>query len=240
MMNAHIYLVTNTVNRKQYIGQTTVARNKVGHGELIKLAYNKYSKDSFDYEPLCMGIASRNSLNAIERFWIKVLDCRSPKGYNIEEGGSSKGEVAESTRQKLRAINTGKVVSLQTKKKISEATKKEKNPFYGKKHTPETIAKIIAANIGKVVVITEEQKRKIGLANSGERNGMYGRPITEEHRAKLRANNARNKPWLGKKFTESHKAHLNMVKVCPHCSKVGKGNAMVRWHMEKCKLRLVL
>jgi group I intron endonuclease len=239
-MNAHIYLVTNKLNGKQYVGQTTVARNKVGHGELIKLAYNKYSKDNFTYEPICKGIVSRASLNAIERFWIKVIDCRSPKGYNIEEGGSSKGEVAESTRQKLRVINTGKVMSLQAKKKISEATKGEKNHFYGKTHTLESVAKIIAANIGKIVVITEEQKRKISVANSGKRNGMYGKPITDEHRAKLKANSARNKPWLGKKITETQKAHLSMEKVCPHCSKVGKGNAMIRHHMDNCKNKVVL
>jgi group I intron endonuclease len=240
MINAHIYLVTNAVNRKQYIGQTTVARNKVGHGELIKLAYYKYGKENFIYEPICNGIVSRSSLNAIERFWIKVIGCQSPKGYNIEEGGSSKGDVAESTRKKLSIINKGKVIPKHVREKISNSLKGANNPFYGKTHTPESIQKIIAANVGKTVIITEEQKRKISLANSGVRNGMYGKPITDEHRAKLKVNSARNKYWLGKKFTETQKAHLSMVKVCPHCSKVGKGNAMVRWHMEKCKLKVVL
>ena len=239
-MNAHIYLVTNVINGKHYVGQTTVNRNKVGHGLLLSNAYKKHGKDIFNYERICTEINNRATLNFIERFWIKVMNSRYPNGYNIEEGGSTKGEVAQSTRQKLREINKGKIISEETKKKISIATKGKKNPFYGKTHTPESVAKIIAANIGKVVVITEEQKKKISIANSGHRNGMYGKPITDEHRAKLRANSARNKPWLGKKFTEEHKAHLTQEKICPHCNKIGKGNAMVRWHMDNCKFKDIL
>ena len=238
-MNAHIYLVTNNFNNKQYVGQTTVAHNKLGHGELIKLAYHKYGKHNFSYEPICRNIYSRTSLNAIERFWIKVMDCRYPYGYNIEEGGSLKGEVSESTRKKLSIINKGKVVPKHIREKISNSLKGVNNPFYGKTHTPEAVQKIIAANLGKTVTFTEEQKRKLSLSKIGSKNPMYGKPITEEHRINLKKNSARNKPWLGKKFTEAHKAHLSMEQVCPHCSKVGKGNAMIRWHMEKCKLKAV-
>jgi group I intron endonuclease len=235
MMNAHVYLVTNNINGKQYVGQTTVMRNKVGHGKAISESYKKYGKENFSYEPICKNIINRNTLNFIEKFWIKVMDSQVPNGYNIEAGGTNKGEVSESTKQKLRNLNLGKVISEETKIKISNSLKGEKNPFFGKKHSKESIEKISLSNIGKVVVITEEQKKKISIANSSQRNGMYGRPITDEHRAKLRANSARNKPWLGKKFTESHKAHLTLEKICPHCKKIGKGNAMVRWHLDNCK-----
>jgi group I intron endonuclease len=237
VMNSHVYSVTNLLNGKQYVGQTTVDRNKVGHGVIVTKAYKKHGKENFIYERICTGINNRLTLNYIERFWIKVMDTRYPNGYNIEEGGSSKGEVAQSTRQKISAIFKGKPIKEETKEKIRQAMMGYKNHFYGKTHTPEAVAKIIAANIGKVVVITEEQKKKISIANSGQRNGMYGKPITDEHRAKLKANSARNKPWLNKKLTETHKAHLTLEKICPHCQKIGKGNAMVRWHMDNCKLK---
>jgi len=235
-MNAHIYLVTNNINGKQYIGQT-VENRKVGHGVLINNAYKKYGKQNFTYEKMCASINNRSTLNYLERFWIKTFDSRAPNGYNIESGGSNKGEIADSTRQKLKVINTGKTISVETRIKISNSMKGEKNPFYGKTHTPESIKKIIAANIGKVVVISEETKQKIRQTKIGSKNPMYGKPITEEHRKKLKENSARNKPWLGKKFSEAHKAHLKIEKTCPHCNKIGKGNAMIRYHMDNCKFK---
>lgn len=233
-MNAHIYCVTNLVNGKQYVGQT-VENRKVGHGMAITMAYKKYGKEAFEYEKICTGINDRNTLNYLERFWIATHNTIAPNGYNIEAGGTDKGIVAESTKQKLREHNLGKVIPIDVRKKISESLKGDKNPFYGKTHSPEAMAKIMAANIGKIVIISEETKEKIRQSKIGNKNPMYGKQITEEHRAKLKANSAKNKPWLGKKFSDEHKAHLTVEKICPHCNKVGKGNAMIRHHMDNCK-----
>jgi group I intron endonuclease len=235
LMNAHIYLVTNKINGKQYVGQTTVGRNKVGHGWAITEAYKSHGKENFLYERICNEINNRNTLNFLEKFWIAVCGTVAPNGYNIELGGSDKGEVSESTRQKMSLHLKGRPIKQETKEKIRFAMMGEKNPFYGKTHTPEAIEKIVAANVGKTVVITEATKEKIRQKRIGSKNPMYGKPITEEHRQKLRDNSARNKHWLGKKFSDEHKAHLTAEKVCSHCGKIGKGNAMIRYHMDNCK-----
>ena len=234
-MDAHIYCVTNLINGKQYVGQTTVNRNKVGHGQSLKGAYNKYGKEQFSYERVCVNIPNRETLNYLECFWISVCNTIAPNGYNIESGGSDKGEVSQSTRLKLKISMKGKKISLETRLKISLANKGVKNSFYGKKHTPESLLKISAANIGKTVVISEATKEKIRQTKLGDKNPMYGKPITEEHRAKLKANSAHNRPWLGKKIPDEHKAHLSFERTCPHCNKIGKGNAMIRYHMDNCK-----
>jgi group I intron endonuclease len=235
MMNAHIYLVTNKLNGKQYVGQTTVARNKVGHGLIVTEAYKKHGKDNFNYEPICKNINNRNTLNFIERFWIKVIDSRFPNGYNIEAGGSNKGIVAESTKEKLRVANLGKKVSNETKAKIALSST-------GRYPSEETKAKLKVARskqippmLGKTT--KEETKKLLSQLRMGDKNPMYGKTITEEHRAKLKKNSAKNKYWLGKKFTDSQKAHLTIEKTCPHCSKIGKGNAMNRYHMDNCKFK---
>lgn len=232
-MNAHIYCVTNLVNGKQYVGQTA-QNDKVGHGVAITRAYKKYGKEAFEYIKICSAITSRNTLNYLEKFWISVHNSIAPNGYNIEAGGTDKGVVAESTKQKLRKHNLGKVVPMDVRKKISESLKGDKNPFYGKTHSPEVLAKISAANIGKIVVISEEAKKKIGAANTGVNNGMYGKKHTEETKAKFK-NRPVSRHWLGKKFSDEHKAHLTVEKICPHCNKIGKGNAMIRHHMDNCK-----
>lgn len=236
-MNAHIYLVTNKINGKQYVGQTTVGRNKVGHGFAITQAYEVHGKHNFTYEKICDAINNRNTLNYLEKFWISVCNTISPNGYNIEAGGSDKGEVAQSTRQKMSLLFKGKKLKEETKQKISQALRGEKNPFYGKTHSPEVIQKIIAANVGKTFVTSEETKEKIRQTKIGDKNPMYGKPITEEHRQKLIANSARNKPWLDKKLSEEHKALLSVERTCPHCQKVGKGSAMIRHHMDNCKFK---
>ena len=45
-MAGTIYLVTNNLNGKQYVGQTTVASEKRGHGTLVTAAYRKYGKEN--------------------------------------------------------------------------------------------------------------------------------------------------------------------------------------------------
>lgn len=236
VVNAHIYIVTNTLNDKQYVGQTTVDSNKYGHGLALQIAYDKHGKNNFTYERICSGINNRNTLNYMERFWIKVFNTISPNGYNIEEGGSDKGNVSESTRQKLRDYNLGKVIPLEVRRKISNSLKGEKNPFYGKSHTPEAVAKIIAANVGKTFIHKESTKVKIGLANAGKRNGMYGKKHTEETKAKFKDRPV-SRYWLGKKISDQQKSHLSIEKSCPHCNKIGKGNAMIRYHMDNCKFK---
>ncbi len=236
MIDAHIYCVTNLVNGKQYVGQT-VDNRKVGHGLAITKAYKKYGKELFEYEKICTGITNRNALNYLERFWIATHNTVAPNGYNIEAGGTDKGKVAESTKQKLREHNLGKVVPIDVRKKISDSLKGSKNPFYGKTHSAESLAKMSAANVGKIVVISEATKKKIGVANAGINNGMYGKKHTEETKAKLKGR-ASPKYWLGKKFSDEQKAHLSAEKICPHCNKIGKGNAMIRHHMDNCKARI--
>lgn len=65
--------------------------------------------------------------------------------------------------------NSNNPISLMT---LSERTKGELNPMYGKKHTEEVIRKMSESHKG--LKHTEEEKRKISEANRGEKNPNYG------------------------------------------------------------------
>ena len=240
MMNAHIYIVTNKINNKQYVGQTICSSNKRGHGTIITEAYRKYKMNNFTYQIIVSNITNKKMLNYLERFWIKALNTQAPNGYNIENGGSDCGKVSQITKEKLRQLNLGKKHTKETKEKLRQLNLGKNNAMYGKKHTEETKSKIGKKSLGRTHIVTEETKEKIRQTKIGSKNPMYGKPITDEHRAKLKANNARNKPWLGKKLSDAHKAHLTKEYVCPHCNKIGKGNAMIRHHMDNCKFKVVL
>ena len=195
-MAGTIYLVTNNLNGKQYVGQTIVAGNKVGHGKLMTKAYSKHGKENFTYESICSDIDNKAFLNFAERFWIKVVGSRTPDGYNIEHGGSDKDKVSDETREKLRIANTGqkhtpkhiaKVVKA-LKNRSPEVWKKVSEKLKGRPVSEETRLKISVGNKGKV--LSEETKAKIREARSKQ-------VITEEHKRKL--SEAAKKQWARQK-----------------------------------------
>ena len=211
-MLGHVYLVDNKLNGKQYVGQTTVGDRR-GHGKLITKAYRKYGTENFTYDVICSGIDNQATLNFIERFWIKVMDCRVPNGYNLEHGGKTSGKVSDETKAKISAAHKGR-------KSSKEAIEKMRLAKLGKKHTPEAIAnmsaaqskrpkesyekmaaklrgrkrdpeiakKVAAKQIGKIV--SEETKAKIREARSRQ-------VITEEHKQKL--SDAAKRQWARQK-----------------------------------------
>lgn len=190
-MNAQVYLVSNKLNGKQYVGQTINPHLPIGHGRIMKSAYKLHGKNNFDYEPICKGITSRATLNAVERFWIAVLDTVVPKGYNIELGGSEGSTWTEERRRKHSLALTGRIHtrplgsksgakgkkwSEETKRKISEALKGRVGTNLGKKASEETRAKMTAS-------------QKAHWAEVGSPN--KGRKHSEKTKAKMRASRAK-------------------------------------------------
>jgi hypothetical protein len=195
-MAGTVYLVTNNLNGKQYVGQTTIVNNKVGHGKLCIAAYRKYGKENFTYEHICSKINNRLTLNFIERFWIKTMNSRLPNGYNIEHGGSNKDRISEETRKKLSIAKLGKKQSPEHIAKVVEALKnrsqevkqKSGNKLRGRKRDPAIALKVAAKQIGKFV--SEETKAKIKEARSRQ-------VITKEHKQKL--SDAAKRQWARQK-----------------------------------------
>ena len=187
-MNAQIYLVSNKLNGKQYVGQTINPHLPIGHGRILKSAYKLHGKDNFTYEPICKGIDSRASLNAIERFWISVVGTVVPNGYNIDLGGSEGSTWTDERRQAVSIARTGKKLnrplgsksgakgkkwSEENKLKLSEALKGRVSPNIGRKASEKTKAKMTAS-----------QKAK---AASFAVHPNAGKKASEETKAKMRA-----------------------------------------------------
>jgi group I intron endonuclease len=163
-----IYKAKNKINGKVYIGQTIVSLNerkgdhrrkaeRHGAKTYFHCAIRKYGFDSFEWD-IIDSAKNIKELNEKEKYWIKFYNSLNTKnGYNIEHGGDNKIPV-QSTRDKISKTQKGRTRSDEFKKKISNATKGNKNPFYGKHHS-------------------EESRRKCGLKNIGRR-------LSPEHIAK--------------------------------------------------------
>ena len=190
MVYGSIYKITNTVNNKEYYGQTTQPPNRrwgqhKHHAKhegkmVICKAIRSHGVEHFTFEVVC-ECDTREELNAKEIEYISTNCSRAPNGYNIEKGGNTHEKTPE-TCAKLSASNKGRVISEEWRKNMSIAAK-------GRTATEETRLKMRKAQKGRI--ITDEMKEKI-------RNTLLGRKPTKETIAKRIASQT-GKSWSDKK-----------------------------------------
>lgn len=180
---------------------------------------------------------------------------------NCTDGGDGAKNVSDEVIKKQTAkiiewTKTSRIVNDEYKRKISETMKgrplaeatKEKlrqraiifgAPFKGKKHTEESRKKMSEAQKSYAhKPHTQETKQKLSKLRMGKNNPFYGKTHKPETIARMAAaTKARPGAWLGKKFSEEHLSKLRIERICPHCGKRGKGSAMNRYHMDRCKMR---
>lgn len=122
-----IYIIKNKINDKVYIGQTVRTLSEriedyrkeslyYPDSRPIIRAMARYGFQNFYWEVLEDGIIDLDELDQKERQYIQEYQCLcSQNGYNVEKGGRGKGKHSE-----------------ETKKKIGDAQRGEKNHRFGK------------------------------------------------------------------------------------------------------------
>lgn len=104
-----VYFITNQVNGKGYVGQTTDSVNRRWKAHCaarsrccaIAAAIRKHGDDAFKIEVVATAF-SRDELNKFECEAVERLGTLSPNGYNIKEGGGSKGKWSAEGLESLR------------------------------------------------------------------------------------------------------------------------------------------
>lgn len=149
MKNSGIYSITNLITKQRYIGYSVNINNrKSSHFSSLNLkkhknaylqsSYNKYGSSNFNFEILeycgCKFLPER------EHFWVLHYKSNVRKyGYNIQTTG---------------VLNTVRIMSKETKnkiskkhkgKKVSEETRLRLLSYVKKKQTPEHIQNVINA-----------------------------------------------------------------------------------------------
>lgn len=151
MNSGTIYLITNIINGKMYIGQTVNylsngkkwgvinrwkkhvknSENENPECRLIGSAIKKYGKDNFSIQELI--ICNIEHLNYYEYDFINLYNTLSPNGYNLISGGKNGRFHSEETKKLMSLTRTGKKHSEETKIKIGLSHKNKKTTENTKK-----------------------------------------------------------------------------------------------------------
>lgn len=146
-------MLKNKINGKTYIGQTIRPiqkrleehqksnRCRALYNAIKKYGWGNFEKDYYE--------CPDEDLNFDEDLLIREMATISPNGYNLREGGGSRGKHNKETKQKMRAAALGKP-------KSEEAARKSREARRGKTHTIES-------------------KKNMSEAHLGEKNHMYGK-----------------------------------------------------------------
>ncbi len=198
-----IYLITNLLNLKQYVGITkfSIEKRFLQHtkkGFLLTEAIQKYGKDKFSIK-LIEKVESSGRAYELEKYYIQKYNTKAPNGYNLTNGGDGifGWEVTEEYRQEcsIRAKQLhneqkvgmyGKKHTEETKKKMSDSLKGNKNCL-GRTLSEETKSKISSSHKDKV--LSDSTKKKISENHhnvSGEKNPTYGKKHSPETIEKMR------------------------------------------------------
>lgn len=166
-----IYKITNIINNKIYVGMTNekdintrllkhIKRSKYNENRPLYTAFKKYGIENFKIEEL-EKCNSLKELSEKEIFWIKELNSLLPNGYNVSIGGEG-GDTYTNNPNRENII-----------KKISQKLSGENNPFFGKKHSEESIEKMKKSHKGML---------------SGDKNGMFNKKHSKESIEKMKQN----------------------------------------------------
>lgn len=226
-----IYVVTNTVNGKQYVGQTLCgirdrwrkhwrrAEQNKGDCYAIGAAIRKYGKESFTIEVIreFPSDTPQNEIDEAEQSAIRELGTLSPNGYNLVDGGKGGRRSAESLARQSAALK-GKPLSAEHRRKLSESQRGRKRTspaeiegyerrvakLKGVPRSPEAVASMVKAQRARAHRPRTEAQQAAAKRHS---EFMKGRVLSAEHRAKqsasLKAHNAKHPR------SEEHKRNLS-------------------------------
>jgi group I intron endonuclease len=174
-----VYLITNNVNGKKYVGQhigedlqryfkNTIYFAEAGYQgkRLLYRAIRKHGSENFSIKPLVI-VGTKWEMDLYESGMIKAWDTQNPeKGYNLTAGGD--GTVGfcpdEETRAKMSKAREGKKMSEENRLKFIERIKGNKFGL-GRKMTADNFGKLMAVHIG--AKRTDEARQRMSDAHKG-------------------------------------------------------------------------
>lgn len=229
-----IYLITNLINQKKYVGQTKqipikrFTQHLCSKNTLLSKAINKHGRNNFSFEVLYQTL-DINKIDFLERYFIKEHNsfiCETGHGYNLTTGGSLYKIVSDETKLKMSENhpnvsgvnnpNYGNLYSIETKQKLSELLIGNKRSL-GYKHSMETKQKMSTILLGHTRclgrIYSEETKQKMSDSHKNKTHSMETKQKMSDSRIMIKQQRV----------------------ICPYCNKEGGQSLMTRYHFNNCK-----
>lgn len=121
----YVYLITNLINGKQYVGQTIrtlrirFSKHCTSKNPVISKAIKKYGKENFIVQELAIAY-NQKQLDFLEGMYMSWFNTLAPNGYNITNIINGKGKHSKETIEKFKKIQNNpdrlKISSNQGKK----------------------------------------------------------------------------------------------------------------------------
>ena len=215
-----IYKITNTLNNKEYIGS--------------------HKTDNIHDSYMGSGVAIRNAIKKYgrDKFTKDIL-------FTFDN--------PEEMFQKEREIVNEEYVSRSDTYNLMPggcgAGPDHLNPFYGKKHKPESIEQGRQkqkqsyqqgyVNPWKGKTHSEETKQHWSDirkgTRTGEDNSFYGKQHSDDTKQLISESWNHNREERAANISKALTGFKHTEKTCPHCGKQGAGPNMSRYHFDKCK-----
>ena len=216
-----VYLTTNKINGKQYIGQHRCKRSELftdgylGRCIAIKLAIKKYGRENF--ERIILEYAnSPEELNALEAKYANEAILENDNFYNLKTGGNQNIVYSKEVGRKISESRKGMVFTDEHRKHISESKRRENLSEETRKKNSES-KKGNKNRLGKH--LSEESKKKMHDSHVGRFKGadnpMFGRHHTEEAKKKISIKkkelykNKQNHPQFGREKSSEHRKKIS-------------------------------
>jgi hypothetical protein len=220
----YVYVTTNLVNGKQYIGDS-VTNNidkhwyYLGSGNLIKAAIKKYTRRNFKKIILETFNTKLEAFNAQSKYIIQY-NTLTPNGYNISPKGGIgvNGCHSQDTKDKISKSEQGRFVSKITRELRSQSLKGLPSKMKGRKLKDVWIEKY---GIEDGTQKYNEHIKQKQIQQKGKKHNIFeesrqkmvdakkDKPLSQTHKDNL------SKKLIGKKKpprTEEHKRNIRLAK----------------------------
>lgn len=187
-MSYFVYITTNLVNGKRYIGLCSTGRkNYLGSGVLLKKAIAKYGIENFKREILEI-CENKEDLRLAEIKWIEEFGAvESDQFYNLDKGGHGGGEPNSNRVKEYWSKLDSEQRRERLKNWISYDKSGANNPMYGRKRSAD-IKKVWDSRTAEYRNAIRDKTKATKLAKGqdgrGEKNPMYGRSAVTENNLK--------------------------------------------------------
>lgn len=172
-------------NGKVYVGMTSrkpYERWSGGHGyrgqSHVWQAVIQYGWENIRHRIIETGL-TKPEAEELEKVLIKIHKANDPEyGYNIENGGTSIGKVAERTKEKLSKAYTGDGNPFYGRHLTEEHKKKIRGTRKARNVQPVNKRPVLCVETGVVYESTADATRELGIHNFAIRRVCYGQRKT--------------------------------------------------------------